>query len=73
MVPCPVLYLFLCSRRYLAFMLTTEAVIAWIAGTLFLSYSILKRQPGSEGMGLVAALWGAVLFVAIPLTIHFIP
>ncbi|HWE62073.1 MAG TPA: hypothetical protein VHB98_10205 [Chloroflexota bacterium] len=54
-------------------MLTTEAVIAWIAGTLFLSYSILKRQPGSEGMGLVAALWGAVLFVAIPLTIHFIP
>lgn len=54
-------------------MLNAEAIIAWIAGAIFLSYSIIKRQGGTEGIGLVAALWGLVLFVIIPLTIHFIP
>ena len=53
-------------------MLSTEAVIAWVAAAIFLSYSSLRHQRGTEGFGLVAAVWAAVLFVAIPLTIHFI-
>jgi hypothetical protein len=54
-------------------MLTTEAVIAWILGAVFLSYSTIKRLPTTEGIGLTVVIWGLVLFVAIPLTTHFIP
>jgi hypothetical protein len=53
-------------------MLNTEAVIAWIIGAVFLTYSILKRRRSTEGIGLVIVMWGLVLFVFIPLTIHFI-
>lgn len=51
-------------------MLSTEAVLAEVIGALFLTYSVLRHQRGSEGIGLAAVIWAFVLFVAIPLTIN---
>lgn len=53
-------------------MLHTEAVIAWIIGAAFLSYSIVKHLRNAEGIGLMVVVWGFVLFVCIPLTLRFV-
>jgi hypothetical protein len=51
-------------------MLSTEAVLAELVGAVFLTYSVMRRMQGIEGVGLVAVIWALVLFVAIPLTIN---
>lgn len=54
-------------------MLNTEAVIAEVLAALFLSYSIARHRQSSEGIGLLAVIWGLTLFVAIPLTVNAVP
>ena len=52
-------------------MLATEAIIAWVIGALFLSYTCIKHIRGSEGIAMAAVVWALILFVAIPFTVHF--
>lgn len=52
-------------------MLSTEAIVAEVLGALFVSYSILRRSRSSESMALVTIVWAVILFVIIPITVHY--
>lgn len=52
-------------------MLVAEAIIAEIVVTLIIIYSVVKRNRSSEGVGAAVAITAALLFIAIPITYHF--
>lgn len=52
-------------------MLLAEAVIAEVAVTLIVAYSLVKRNRSAEGVGVAIVLAAALLFVVIPITYHY--
>lgn len=52
-------------------MLLAEAVIAEVAATLIVAYSLVKRNRSAEGTALAVVAVALLLFVVIPITYHF--